>query len=171
MASEFGRSDETRGHNDPIDHQHGDPLQPNSPWAKQNVLTFGMTLAHILELKKKLADLADGGGVRGYYSLLLLSYLMKHIHKAEELLDEPRSPTHTHNLSSFSPCEQPRDSSYSPTPESRFLPCHYFDYISGTSTGAYVTVSLARGTDDMYVTDYLQQTNHNHAHNSSHVSG
>jgi hypothetical protein len=49
MSSGVGMSGGIGGHTDPIDHQHGDPLQPNSPWAKQNVLTFGMTLDQDLE--------------------------------------------------------------------------------------------------------------------------
>jgi hypothetical protein len=70
---------------------------------------------------------------------------MKHIHKVEEELDEISGPNNTHNLSSFSPCEKPLDASYSTEPQSRFLPCHYFDYISGTSTGAFVIVYSGHG--------------------------
>jgi hypothetical protein len=50
MASEIGLSGGIGGHTDPIDHQHGHPLQPDSPWAKQNVLTFGMTLDQTSEI-------------------------------------------------------------------------------------------------------------------------
>jgi hypothetical protein len=137
MSSEVGANGGFDGHRDAIDHQHGDPLQPDTPWAKQNVLAFGMKLFHVFQLiPVLLTGFADGGGVRGYYSLLLLKYLMQHIQE-EEQLAEQRKPNNTaHNLSSFSPCEQPRDCSVSTIPESRFLPCHYFDYISGTSTGA-----------------------------------
>lgn len=31
-------------------HHHGRPLQSNSPWAKQNVLTFGMSSDENLDL-------------------------------------------------------------------------------------------------------------------------
>lgn len=52
MASEIGLSGGIGGHTDPIDHQHGHPLQPDSPWAKQNVLTFGMTLDQTPEVMR-----------------------------------------------------------------------------------------------------------------------
>lgn len=60
---------------------------------------------------------------------------MKCIKKEEIDLNVNEGPHHD-NLSSFSPCIEPKDFSYCTKLESRFLPCHYFDYISGTSTGA-----------------------------------
>ncbi|KAI0452792.1 FabD/lysophospholipase-like protein [Xylaria acuta] len=59
--------------------------------------------------------------------------------KLEELSrDEPAR-------SSFHPCEAPRNiSQISQTPDTPFLPCHYFDYIAGTSTGALITILLSR---------------------------
>ncbi|RYC58480.1 hypothetical protein CHU98_g7726 [Xylaria longipes] len=54
--------------------------------------------------------------------------------------------------SSFHPCEKPDDVSHltngnnlgNPTEYTPFLPCHYFDYIGGASTGALVAILLSR---------------------------
>src|SRR5271163_2745877 len=100
----------------------------------------------------------DGGGIRGYGSLLILRALMIKIGAEERRLD-PRTE------SSFYPCMyKPRsrepelqqrptgngskevpdpDATTIPVPtptaklpdSSLFLPCHYFRYASGTSTG------------------------------------
>lgn len=73
---------------------------------------------------------ADGGGVRGYWSLLVLQALMEKIQERENQLDG--SCQH-----SFHPCPSPTSVSHLPQPYfNPFLPCHYFDYIGGTSTGA-----------------------------------
>ncbi len=95
----------------------------------------------------------DGGGIRGYGSLLILQDLMNKIGDLEKTLDES-------TVSSFSPCEyrpttvKPANTSSGsasslhsdagtsgPTklhglPNSAvFLPCHYFTYAAGSSTG------------------------------------
>ena len=93
-----------------------------------------------------IAQIYKEGGVRGYWSLLAIAVLMEYIAEEEEAHDA--GPT----LHSFSPepfDHQPgawgaRDVSVSlrGTIDSdrvprvrRYLPCHYFDYIGGTSTG------------------------------------
>jgi hypothetical protein len=58
------------------------------------------------------ANLSDGGGIRGYSSLLIMERLMDEIGRI-------KSPTET-------------DDHYGST---RLRPCHYFDYMFGTSTG------------------------------------
>lgn len=81
--------------------------------------------------------------MRGFYSLLFLQKLMQHIQLREESLgpiQQDDDPIKEHNTSrhvtSFSPCTEPpnvshlEDGEYTP-----YLPCHYFDYITGTSTG------------------------------------
>lgn len=82
--------------------------------------------------------------MRGYGSLLMLQVLMKAIRDIEQ---ESAQPGGTH-FTSFCPLEEldasvepvPRD--HSPTADdtlepsiANYLPCHYFDYIGGTSTG------------------------------------
>ncbi|KAK8088570.1 FabD/lysophospholipase-like protein [Apiospora hydei] len=78
----------------------------------------------------------DGGGIRGYWSLLVLQSLMKKIKEIE------RGHGTRH---SFHPCEPPEVFSqlgggdFTP-----FLPCHYFDLIGGTSTGALIAIMLSQ---------------------------
>lgn len=101
----------------------------------------------------------DGGGIRGYGSLLILRDLMSKIGDEERRIDREDGPAH----SSFSPfpykpisrvVESTSESYHSrnrfedsdaglynasPTDglphSSLYLPCHYFTYIAGTSTG------------------------------------
>ncbi|KAI1458357.1 FabD/lysophospholipase-like protein, partial [Annulohypoxylon moriforme] len=50
-------------------------------------------------------------------------------------------------VTSFSPCSEPRNLShriYSEDGYTPFLPCHYFDYIGGTSTGGLIAIMLGR---------------------------
>jgi hypothetical protein len=102
---------------------------------------------------------ADGGGIRGYASALMIEALMIEIGKIER--EHPEK-----HLTSFEPHEKPKidrigatgydghdDGSYA----SAYLPCHYFgssqmlsfsltalrsdiDYMMGTSTGGFVTL-------------------------------
>ena len=67
----------------------------------------------------------------------MLQHLMKQIRDVEGREDSATS-------SSFYPCDKPDNVSQlanisnldNPTEYTPFLPCHYFDYIGGTSTGA-----------------------------------
>ena len=95
--------------------------------------------------------MADGGGIRGYWSLLALEKLMEFIAEAEEKWDAKI-------YHSFYPQKWPKDVSQIPLTDEqqsrsdeltseedkarllpcarRYLPCHYFDNICGSSTGA-----------------------------------
>ncbi|KAI1740597.1 FabD/lysophospholipase-like protein [Xylaria scruposa] len=87
---------------------------------------------------QKAALSLDGGGIRGYWSLLVLRKLMRLIAREERARQEPAN-------SSFHPFGEPLDlSPTSQTPDTPFLPCHYFDYVAGTSTGALITILLSR---------------------------
>lgn len=96
------------------------------PWARKTILSL------------------DGGGVRGYSSLLILQQLMETITNLE------RSTNPKATSSAYSPlmdCLQ--DTHLPPILDdtkwtSRYLPCHYFDYVSGTSTGALIAIMLGR---------------------------
>ncbi|KID82183.1 Acyl transferase/acyl hydrolase/lysophospholipase [Metarhizium guizhouense ARSEF 977] len=106
-----------------------------TPWNKYTLLSF------------------DGGGMRGYASLLILEALMNHISQVEsdpEAMKEeasvvPEVPQGI-NASSFHP--QYRHSSVCEETETNaldnFLPCHYFDCIIGTSTGGLIAIMLGR---------------------------
>ncbi|KAI0016706.1 FabD/lysophospholipase-like protein [Xylariomycetidae sp. FL0641] len=110
-------------------HFQGD-ANPNGPWLQKIVLSF------------------DGGGIRGYWSLLVLQYLMKAIRDKEAEGNPTRS--------SFSPCEEPPNVSHHLSHKyTHFLPCHYFDYVGGTSTGGLIAILLSRFR--MTVEDCIQE--------------
>ncbi|KAF2478100.1 FabD/lysophospholipase-like protein [Lindgomyces ingoldianus] len=72
----------------------------------------------------------DGGGIRGYASLLILQRLMHEIAECEKRLQDEEGPVANSQRRTFN--------------EDELLPCHYFDYIYGTSTGGLISVLLAR---------------------------
>ena len=65
----------------------------------------------------------DGGGIRGLSSLYILKAIMEHIYKLEHANDSYQSSPATDEATKFG-----RDI---------VLPCHYFGYMIGTSTGGY----------------------------------
>ena len=93
-------------------------LDEDSPWARKNILSL------------------DGGGVRGYSSLLILKRIMEEVGRIErENNPDARS-------SSYSPLVSPLPQLAAETTDYR--PCHYFDYIAGTSTGGLSAIMLGR---------------------------
>lgn len=106
------------------------PFDETSVWDQKSILSL------------------DGGGIRGYSSLLILRALMKAIGEIERKW--PSDPAE----SSFHPLKPPSvDSDGYPRINTRhierdatspWLPCHYFDYMAGTSTGGLISIMLGR---------------------------
>ncbi|KAG5758689.1 hypothetical protein H9Q72_013178 [Fusarium xylarioides] len=95
------------------------------PWAQKTILTF------------------DGGGIRGYASLLVLKRIMNRIRELETQHNDP-----AHKSSYYRWIGVPDDDAVEGEPDpkrvDRYLPCHYFDYIAGTSTGGLSSIMLGR---------------------------
>lgn len=98
----------------------------------------------------------DGGGIRGYGSLLIIQELMNKIGDEERRRDELEG-TKGKTKSSFAPgiykpisSNQATNSKFEASDtknlrkSSLFLPCHYFDYAVGTSTGGLISIMLSR---------------------------
>ncbi|KAF1351853.1 acyl transferase/acyl hydrolase/lysophospholipase [Delphinella strobiligena] len=84
-------------------------------------------------LKESVLTL-DGGGIRGYASLLILHELMKAILEIEHELDDKLDQT-----------PNDIDTSSSHHQDNQLpLPCHYFNYVFGTSTGGIIALLLGR---------------------------
>ncbi|KAG8529725.1 uncharacterized protein KY384_005206 [Bacidia gigantensis] len=101
-------------------------IDENSPWDGKFLLSL------------------DGGGVRGLSSLLFLQIIMQEVGRLEQTRFEHAKG------SAYSPLFDASASESSPgldedrKPSANYLPCHYFDYIAGTSTGGLVAIMLGR---------------------------
>lgn len=86
----------------------------------------------------------DGGGIRGYSSLVFLQALMRKVGELERAY-QPAA-----NSSIYSSTLGPLDDEVcaAPTPDARprseYWPCHYFDYIAGVGTGGIIAMLLGR---------------------------
>ncbi|KAF4551368.1 Hypothetical protein D9617_13g098660 [Elsinoe fawcettii] len=89
----------------------------------------------------------DGGGIRGFSSALILKRLMEEIYACEIRLERKEGPAGGINSQATA--------YILPNSADELLPCHYFDFMYGTSTGGLIAVMLARLRMD--ITQCLQQ--------------
>jgi hypothetical protein len=158
----------------------------DDPWDLKLILTLGWQTTAPTIISTHTNALSDGGGVKGYGSLLMLRELMREIQTLEEDANRPDSPHETsfrpfpalakgpdvdadqgpqRRESTWTPetliptraatkmplrrsklrffrkkkqlvaVQETRDGDFLKPTWSGYLPCHYFDYIGGTSTG------------------------------------
>ncbi|KAF5010853.1 hypothetical protein FDECE_3026 [Fusarium decemcellulare] len=96
------------------------------PWAQKAVITF------------------DGGGIRGYSSLLILKKIMFEIRKLELRHHEYPAPSSDYYPWMGGSWNGPVRVDPEPERVDEYLPCHYFDYMAGTSTGGLSSIMLGR---------------------------
>jgi hypothetical protein len=119
--------------------EHHDFLEESLIWKKKAVLSCGVFALLQVKWASILTSRVGGGGPRGLYQLYLLKALMERVEFYELSLDEQNKATSSADSpllrfhSDKSDHCQPR--SRVPTVEGIYLPCHYFDYIGGTSVG------------------------------------
>jgi hypothetical protein len=107
---------------------------PPDPWRGKILLALGLQRPAPRSQRNMLTAIADGGGIRGYSSLLILRELMHEVARLESQGPSPGVANWERAVSSVHPLAvrpRPSDSPLT-TP---YLPSHYFDYIAGTSTG------------------------------------
>ncbi|KAI4214394.1 MAG: hypothetical protein LQ351_003147 [Letrouitia transgressa] len=104
-------------------------VDEDSPWSRKMILSL------------------DGGGVRGYSSLLILKRLMHEVANLEmEANPEATTSAFSPLIDSKSLHTDPmmKDMSKETSEEGVYRPCHYFDYIAGSSTGGLIAIMLGR---------------------------
>lgn len=116
-----------------------DYLKESLIWEKKTVLSCGMFHPKHVKWVSITMLCVGGGWPRGLYQLYILRALMDRVEFYELSMDEKNEATssadspllrfHSDNTDRF----QPR--SRVPAVEGIYLPCHYFDYIGGTSIG------------------------------------
>lgn len=103
-----------------------DTLDIDDPWAKKSILSL------------------DGGGVRNFSSLLILRELMRAVGEQERRTNPDAKASAYSPLVNCLPDEGPTPVTGSARSAPGYLPCHYFDYVSGTSTGGLIAILLGR---------------------------
>ncbi|KAF2269648.1 FabD/lysophospholipase-like protein [Lojkania enalia] len=87
----------------------------------------------------------DGGGMRGLSELLILNAIMEEVARIEQDFEgaQAKSSSDIPWRKHRSDEESIAESEVTPSVDN-FLPCHYFDYICGTSLGGVIAVLLGR---------------------------
>ncbi|KIW30594.1 uncharacterized protein PV07_06328 [Cladophialophora immunda] len=103
-----------------VEHMSVITAEESDPWLPKIVLSL------------------DGGSHRNFSTLLILQALMKKIEQFEQKTD-PTISDSARSREFHLPSTNSR-----PPSDSRFRPCHYFDYIGGASTGGLIAILLGR---------------------------
>ena len=114
------------------DTKNSATFEQTAPWDQKTILSL------------------DGGGIRGYSALLIIKELMSVIKRLEINHTDGAAPSSYHPESPAPMFAM--DSRGEGQPETtgqnhasaHWLPCHYFDYMAGTSTGGLISIMLGR---------------------------
>ena len=101
-------------------------LDVDDPWGKKSILSL------------------DGGGVRTFSSLLILRELMRVVGEHERRENSEAKSSAYSPLVNCLPDEEHAPPAGGTRSLSGYIPCHYFDYVSGTSTGGLAAILLGR---------------------------
>lgn len=101
-------------------------IDDEDPWDKKTILSL------------------DGGGTRGYSALLILQSIMKEVEILEKDCDSGAISSAYSPLVDCLSDGALATSSSGTRPAPEYLPCHYFDYVGGASTGGLVAIMLGR---------------------------
>jgi hypothetical protein len=124
------------------------------PWDKQCVLSLGEFCPIINSFNANSCQ--DGGGIRGYSSLIILRALMEKVKASETkgLSDEQKENHSSYDPHRYMPCVQNIEATSTTAGATegqaacgtscRYIPAHYFDYVGGTSTGGLISIMLGR---------------------------
>lgn len=112
---------------------------------------YSATFEETLPWDRKAILSLDGGGIRGYSALLIIRELMRVI-KIREKNHELGAADSSYHPSPWNPVYatdtrssgQSDEDIQSTNESSQWLPCHYFDYMAGTSTGGLISIMLGR---------------------------
>ena len=123
---------------------------------------YSVSFADTVPWDRKAILSLDGGGIRGYSALLILQELMRVIKTLETSHRDGAAESSYHPLpwnplyATDSRTGVQADPGSRRAESAKWLPCHYFDYIAGTSTGGLIGIMLGRlrmNIDDC-VSDY-----------------
>ena len=136
------------------------PFEDTIPWDQKSLLSLGrvLVLRAVSQNPKSFLTKTDGGGIRGYSTLLIIQELMKAIGVQEQIFGPRKKDEYQGRASSSLYPVRPLinavrgnqqvDSGVSQnevdSPTRLWLPCHYFDYMAGTSTGGLISIMLGR---------------------------